>query len=401
MKNNQTLTGIPGFRAGSAACGLKSDGGLDVAVIASSSPCRAAAVFTRNLVQAAPILLCKRQLRRSGGRCQAIVVNSGNANACTGERGERDAWSMASHTARVLDIDPLHILVASTGIIGQPLPIKKVLGGIEAAAADLGDSEEHGQRAAQAIMTTDKCRKIAAQRLRRRKDQPASSVAGMAKGAGMICPKMATMLGFLATDAPAKSPTLKRILRSAVAESFNRATVDGHTSTNDMVAILSSGKVPRGATEDPAPLASAVTRVCRDLAEAMVADGEGATKVTRIRVLGAASDLAADRVARTVAGSPLVRTALYGNDPNWGRIVSAVGYCTAVRTVKGMTCKINGTLVYRDGTPAKFDAAALSKSMKSPRNEIEIKLRDGQWSGEVLTSDLTHEYVTINAEYHT
>lgn len=397
---NQTLTAVPGFRTGAATCGIKKSGKPDVALIVASAPCRAAAIFTRNLVQAAPILVCKQQIRRAGGRCQAIVVNSGNANACTGERGIRDVWTTIFHTAKLLDIDPLHVLVASTGIIGESLPMKKLLGGVEQAAADLGDTEEHGQRALQAIMTTDKFPKMAAERFGPPKG-PGYTVAGMAKGAGMICPKMATMLAFLVTDAPVRSPVLKKMLRAAADQSFNRATVDGHTSTNDMLTILSAGRIIRGQEGNPAPVQKAVNSVCRTLAESIVADGEGATKVTRIVVTGANSALAADRIVRTVAGSPLVRAALYGNDPNWGRIVSAVGYCPAVRSVARLSCRINGVRVYQDGRPTKFDAAALSNSMRQPRNLIEIGLRDGDSTAEILTSDLTHEYVTVNADYHT
>lgn len=398
MTSNKTITAA-GFQAGAAACGIKEGGKRDIALIVAERPCSVAAVYTRNLVQAAPVLVCKEQFTRNRGKCQAIVVNSGNANACTGRQGLKDARAMVKKTADILTIDPDHVLVCSTGIIGERLPMENVIGGIEDATRNLSSSQAAGLAAAEAITTTDKSSKIAARSF------PAEPtplvIAGMAKGAGMICPNMATMLGFLGAKVSAPPGVLKRVLRQAVDATFNRIFVDGHTSTNDAVILLANAKGPKLSGRMLKDFERGVAEVCGDLAEAIVADGEGATKVTTIEVRGASSAKAADEIARSIAFSALVRTALYGNDPNWGRIVSAVGYCPSTRSIDGMKCRINGTLVYRNGTPARFDAAKLSKSMASPKCHVLVELQEGKGSAWIKASDLTHEYVTINAEYHT
>jgi len=398
----ESLTWPAGFRCGSASCGLKGQGRLDVAVLVADEAVPAAAVFTRNAVQAAPIIVSKEHMRASGGLVRAVVINSGNANACTGRAGLKDAERMCAVVSRYLKCPIEQVLVASTGVIGHRLDIARVAAGIEQALSDLRNDVDAFRRFAVAITTTDRWPKFTGREVRLGGDS--CSVAGVAKGAGMICPNMATMLAFVATDAVCSPATLRSVLRQAVNRSFNRITVDGHTSTNDFVVLLASGRSRfsiSGKTEAARQFSTALEEVCLKLAGEIVRDGEGATKVVRVVVEGAASDAAAEKVARAIANSPLVRTAMYGNDPNWGRIVSAAGYSGAVRDISKLKCRINGVTVFAGGLPRRFEEAALSRKMQAGTVEICVSLQDGDGRATVLTCDLTHDYVTLNAEYHT
>lgn len=390
-----------GFACGAAAAGLKAPGRLDVAVLVSEEAVPAAAMFTTNLVQAAPVLVSKAHLKKSRGLVRAVVVNAGNANACTGQQGLRDAKEMCGQVAKFLRCPIEQVLVASTGVIGRKMAMTKVRRGIAGALKSLGTTPDHFTAFSQAICTTDRWRKVAAGTL----ELPGGTVriTGTTKGAGMIAPNMATTLAFLATDARIGAAALKQALQGAIAASYNRAMVDGHMSTNDFAVLLASGastgRVSGSAARDE--FESAVSTVCLDLASQIVRDGEGATKRTEIVVTGAKSDAIADGIARTIAMSALVRTAIFGNDPNWGRIVSAVGYAPGVKNIRKLRCRIQGVLVYRDGTPTDFDTAALSQAMKAERVTIDIELGEGKGKGFLQASDLTHDYVTINADYTT
>jgi glutamate N-acetyltransferase / amino-acid N-acetyltransferase len=397
----QDLAWPEGFSSGAGAAGLKAPGRLDVAVLVADEPVPAAAMFTTNLVQAAPVLVSKAHLKRSRGRVRAIVANAGNANACTGQQGLRDAREMCGQVAKFLRCPVEQVLVASTGVIGRKMAMTKVRRGIAAALKSLGTTPDHFAAFSQAICTTDRWRKVAGGDV----ELPGGMVriTGTTKGAGMIAPNMATTLAFLATDARIGATALKQALQGAIGASYNRAMVDGHTSTNDFAVLLASGrscgKVSGSAAREE--FESVLSTVCLDLASQIVRDGEGATKRMEIVVTGAKSDNIADGIARTIAMSALVRTAIFGNDPNWGRIVSAVGYAPGVKDIRRLRCRICDVLVYRDGTPTDFDAAALSQAMKSERVGIEVELNEGKGKGFLQASDLTYEYVKINAEYTT
>jgi glutamate N-acetyltransferase/amino-acid N-acetyltransferase len=331
-----------------------------------------------------------------------MVVNSGNANACTGAAGLRDARTMCRVTAKLLGVKEHEVLVASTGMIGRTLPMDKVLAGIERAAARLSAGAQAGRDFARAILTTDAGTKTATETysvdLSKGAGRAQGRVAGAAKGAGMIRPDMATMLAFLTTDAALPTARLRRALRDAVAPSFNAITVDGHTSTNDSVFLFSSATTgTSGNATFEKNFNAALTDVCKQLAEAIVLDGEGATKATAVTVTGARSHAAAERIARTVAESPLLRCALFASDPNWGRIVSAVGYAEGVGSVDKLACAINGTTVFHKLKPTKFDRNKVARSMRTKRVTITIDLAEGRGSYTVLTSDLTYDYIKCNA----
>ncbi len=390
-----------GFASGAAAAGLKAPGRLDVAVLVADQAVPAAAMFTTNLVQAAPVLVSKEHLKKGRGLVRAVVVNAGNANACTGQQGLRDAREMCQQVARFVRCPIEQVLVASTGVIGRKMAMPKVRKGIAAALKSLGTTQDHFAAFSQAICTTDRWRKVASSTLTLAGGPV--QITGTTKGAGMISPNMATTLAFLATDAKLGAAALKQSLQQAIAASYNRAMVDGHQSTNDFAVLLASGssgvKVSGTAAHDE--FESALSTVCLDLASQIVRDGEGATKRMEIVVTGAKSDQIADGIARTIAMSALVRTAIFGNDPNWGRIVSAVGYAPGVKDIRKLRCKIQDVLVYRDGTPTDFNAADLSNAMKSEQVLIEVELGEGHGEGFLQASDLTYEYVRINAEYTT
>ena len=383
------VTAPIGFKASGLFCGIKKLR-KDIALVVSDVPAVAAAMFTTNTVVAAPVVVDREQMAR-GGKIRAIVVNSGNANACTGERGLDDAWTMVGDTAEALGISKDEVLVSSTGVIGQYLPMDVVRPGVRAAAEHLGPD---GSGAAEAIRTTDTFAKEAA--VRCAIDGTRVTVGGMAKGSGMIAPNMATMLAFVATDAPVDAGGLPALLRDVAVGSFNAVHVDSHPSTNDSLFLLAT----RRGTQEKA-FSNALRDTCRRLAWLIARDGEGATKVTTIRVTGASSNEAAQAIGRRVAESALVRTALFGNDPNWGRFVSQVGNAKEVTSVAGLVCKVQGITVFENEAPTRFDRAEASKAMAAEDVLLELALTEGSGAGDILTSDLGYRYVEVNAEYTT
>jgi glutamate N-acetyltransferase/amino-acid N-acetyltransferase len=391
-----------GFRASAVHAGLKSKKTPDVGLLVCDTLASAAAVFTTNKVFAAPVKIGREHV--AGGRLRGVVVNSGNANACTGRQGERDAIAMCTIAARLLGCRPHDMLPSSTGIIGHLLSMDKVTAGIHAAAADLGASHEHALRFADAILTTDLTRKSAAAQMRIGKHSV--RIAGVCKGSGMIGPHMtlhATMLAYLTTDAKLPPPLLRRLLAAACDGSFNAVTVDDHMSTNDTALLLASGAsdVAISTKKEIERFAGALSEVCQSLAYQIAADGEGATKVVAIRVTTAANEKAAKAIARAIANSPLVKCAMHGNDPNWGRIVSAAGLCGVPFNADKSALTLQGTAVFRRGRPLVFDAEALSRKMNAKEVQVHLHCGLGEGSATVWTCDLSREYITINADYHT
>jgi glutamate N-acetyltransferase/amino-acid N-acetyltransferase len=394
-----------GFKAGAVHAGLKSGSAPDVGLLICDRLASAAAVFTTNKVFAAPVKVGREHV--STGKLRGVVVNAGNANACTGRRGERDAMEMCRRTAKAVGCATEEILPSSTGIIGHLLPMEKVRRGIAGAANNLGNSPDYARRFAQAILTTDTRQKSAATRFRAGDEWV--TVAGVCKGSGMIGPRLAvntpphaTMLAYLTTDAAIPPALLRKRLASAAESSFNAVTIDDHTSTNDTAAILASGLGAK--LESPRLIdsfTSALNDVCQSLAYQIAADGEGATKVVRIRVRRAKSPSDAKLIARSIANSPLVKCAMNGNDPNWGRIVSAAGLCGAAFDPDRAGLKLQNTMVFKNGRPMAFAPGRVSKSLKSKEVIVDLDCGLGKSDATVWTCDLSKEYVTINADYHT
>ena len=388
--------GVIGFTAGVASAGVK-DGAprrTDVALIVSDRPCAAAGVFTTNQVIAAPCVVTRRHLER--GNLRAIVVNSGNANACTGEQGERDAVAMAQAAGERLGCDAHEVAVASTGVIGVPLPV----GRIATAVKEMKLAAEAWPEVAKAMMTTDTKPK----NLGIDVELAAGTVhiRGVAKGAGMIHPNMATMLAFVVTDAKIAAGELQEMLEYAADESFNLISIDGDTSTNDTLLLLAngaSGIEPRG--DDLKEFAGAVRGLCETLAHEVLADGEGVTKVFEVRVTGAASAEDARRAARTITTSNLVKTAIHGADPNWGRILAAAGRSGAKVDQTRATVRIADLAVFEQGTPRTFDSDAVRRVFEKENITIGVDLGVGSESARAWGTDLSAEYVRINADYTT
>ncbi|MFD9225510.1 bifunctional glutamate N-acetyltransferase/amino-acid acetyltransferase ArgJ [Streptomyces sp. NPDC060064] len=380
-----TVTAAQGFLASGVAAGIKESGDPDLALVVNRGPSRAAAgVFTSNRVQAAPVRWSRRVL--ADGRISGVVLNSGGANACTGPAGAEDTRVMAEHTARAVGVGPDEIAVCSTGLIGVPLPMDRVMAGIDAAAGRL--SPDRGVEAAVAIRTTDSVHKTAVVA------GPGWTVGGMAKGAGMLAPGLATMLVVLTTDADVTGAALDSALREAVRTTFDRVDSDGCMSTNDTVLLLASGA--SGVAPDPDAFAEAVHSVCLDLARQLVADAEGASKEIEVEVIGAASEGDAVTVGRSVARNNLLKCALHGEDPNWGRVLSAIGTTSAVFDPDRLDVAINGVWVCRDGAAGESrDKVNLS----GRRITITIDLRSGDASAVIWTNDLTAEYVHENSAY--
>lgn len=390
-----------GYRLGAVHAGIKRNASReDVTLVVSDRPAAAAGVYTTNLVYAAPVALDRS--RTPGRGLRGVVINSGNANACTGSRGLDDARRMAEVAGRELGVAGEAMLVMSTGIIGEFLPMATVEQGIAAAAAVLGDDEQAAVTAARGMMTTDTRPKLAGGSFS--VDGTACTVFGMAKGAAMIGPKLATMLGVVITDAALEPEDAQRLLAAAAEETFNCVSVDGHMSTNDTVLFLANGAAGGGPLQGAGLEVCGRTlhAVCESLAREMADDGEGATHVMRIEVTGAAGRDAARQIARTIADSPLVKTAVHGADPNWGRIVSAAGYSGVAFDPARVVLKLNGTLLFQAGAPVPFDAAAVSASIQGNRETL-IQLAVGDGPGRILfhSSDLTADYVRLNADYHT
>ncbi|MGH2795405.1 MAG: bifunctional glutamate N-acetyltransferase/amino-acid acetyltransferase ArgJ [Actinomycetota bacterium] len=384
-----------GFRASGVAAGLKPSGRLDVGLLVSELPAAAVGVFTTNRVQAAPIAVTKRHVRR--GIARAIVVNAGNANACTGSQGIKDARAMAKEAAGLLKTKEQQILVASTGVIGVPMDMSKTRAGIAAAAAALNPGGLDELSAA--IMTTDTRPKTASAKL------PRGSLIGVAKGAGMIAPEMATMLCFLATDAPADRGVLAQALQRATAGSFNLISVDGCRSTNDCVLFLANG----AAGGDPITAEHAevhafetgVAEVCRSLARQIVEDGEGATKVVAVTVKGAVNDREAKEAALRIADSVLLRCALHGADPNWGRVLAALGTTRIPFDPNVVDVWLGGEQLAKAGIAGPGDRDKARAALLEREVEVVVDMNRGDVSTTVLTNDLSPEYIRINAEYTT
>jgi glutamate N-acetyltransferase/amino-acid N-acetyltransferase len=386
-----TLSEIAALRAAGVAAGIKASGRPDVALLVADAPIACAGIFTQNLFPAAPVVVSREHLRAVAGMIRAVVVNSGNANACTGERGLADAREMCDRVAALVGCRADEVLVCSTGVIGHALPMPKVRAGIDAAFAALSSDREAGRRFLHAIMTTDAFPKEHGAAL------AGARVAGVCKGAGMIHPDMATMLAFVATDARATPSALRSAIADVAARSFNAVHVDTHPSTNDTFLLLATGR-GEAAFER---VQREVTDVAGHLAWLIARDGEGATKVTTIQVTGARDHAAARDVADTVAHSALVRTALFGNDPNWGRFVSQVGNARSVRSVAGLRCALQGVTVFEHDAPTAFDRATLSAAMRAENLVLEIALAEGEGAAMLMTSDLGYRYVEVNAEYTT
>lgn len=389
--------GVPGYVAAGVACGIKRSGAPDLALVVSERPAAAAGLFTTNRFPGAPVIVSRRNLR--GRRAQAIVVNSGISNVATGAAGVRDAERMAVCAAAYAGTVPQLVQVASTGVIGARLPIRKIERGIRAAARDL--RPDGFRDAARAILTTDTRTKLA------RAESRTFALLGFAKGSGMIQPGMATLLAYLVTDLAVEKGFLRAALRRAVAASFNRLTIDGEMSTSDTVLLLANGAAGNrpidARSRGAAAFQKALSEVCEELVVQLAADGEGVTRLADVRVRGARTHREADQVARKVANSALVKTALFGSDPNWGRIVQAIGAAGVPLERETLSIRIAGVELLRRGVAIADPALRrrAERAMKSGRVEIAISLGRGPGRAEVLTTDLSYDYVRINSEYTT
>lgn len=391
---------VPGFRFAGVACGIKPSGKKDLSLIVSDQPATAVAAFTTNAAKAAPVLVGLERIKAR--RLQAIVVNSGNANAATGERGVRLARAMCALVGRILGIDERLVLPSSTGKIGLLPAWEQLQTGIRAACAALSPYKFWDALAG--MMTTDAFPKAAVREVA--VEGKRITVAGLAKGAGMIHPRMATMLCYVLTDAHVTPSALQRVLDQALAGSFNAISVDGDTSTNDTVVLMANGRAGnrplRGSGKDFMVFHTAVSEVCRDLARLMVKDGEGATRVVDIVVQGAKDRADADKVARTVASSLLVKTAFYGGDPNWGRIACAVGYSGAEVNPQRLEIAVGDVVISKNGIgTGPEQAQRATRIMRQPEFTVTIDLHVGRGTAHVTTSDLTVGYVRFNAGYST
>ena len=401
---NEVAAGVTypeGFVASSVRCGLKTQG-ADLALLVSDSAASVAGVFTTNRVQAACVRYSRRVVR--SGTARAVLINAGNANACNGEQGDHDNRALAEWVSRHLNIAPDAVLTASTGIIGHLLPMDKLQSGIADVVAGLDRDEQTDEGVARAIMTTDTRPKFRAADAD--SDQWVAPIrfGGMCKGAGMIAPNMATMLAFITTDARLPAPLLQEALKRAIAVSFNSVTIDGDTSTNDMCLLMASG-LGEGEISRPGPafedFVDALTRLCIGLAKEIARDGEGATKLAEIIVRNAPTFAHAHAIARTVAESPLVKTALFGNDPNWGRLLMAAGRAGVPFDPNYLDAHIGPHLVCAQGRSIDFDRDAAHDYLTNKDVQIVLDLNNGDESATVWTCDYSYDYIKINAEYHT
>jgi len=394
------VTSARGFVAATASAGIKPGTRRDdVALVFSDRPAVAAAVFTTNLVQAAPVVW-SRSVVRKGGPVRAVLLNSGNANACTGRAGTQAARRSAAALARASGIATSEILLASTGVIGVPMPVARLEAAMPALVGARAGGPRAGTAAARAIMTTDT--RVKQHAVTVRAGNFTYTVGGMAKGAGMIHPQMATMLAVLTTDAPLGRAQAARLLRPAVESSFNAITVDGDTSTNDCVFLLANsaagGRVGAGSAAEKA-LAAAIAVVCRQLAEDVASDGEGAAKLLVVRVEGARSKRDALQIARTIAASLLVKTAVHGGDPNWGRVLAAAGRAGVQLDPHALDLRIGGHLVARRGAAHATGERLAARHLRGRRVELELRLGRGPGAATAMGSDLSADYVRINAHY--
>lgn len=387
--------------AAGLASGVKRSGKPDLGLVVCPSGAKAAAVFTTNKVFAASVGVCRKHVK--SGKVYAVVVNSGNANACTGTKGFNDAVTMCGTVAEQIGCDSHQVLIASTGIIGEPMPIAKVTKGIKEAYAKTSSSANAGLDFARAIMTTDTHPKqtVATFKISGKE----VTIAATAKGAGMIGPNMATTICVITTDTAISKPLLSKALKEAIGQSLNRLTVDGHQSTNDTAMILASGSAENRPITSQCPrykkFAKELRLVCCDLAKQMALDAEGATRMFTVTVNGAATKADAAKAARAVADYDLVKCAIHGADPNWGRIICAVGSCGVKLNPEKLSCKIGDITVFRNGQPTKFDRKKASKAIGKKEHSITINLGAGKASDFCYGCDLSKDYVTINADYHT
>ncbi|MBW1851176.1 MAG: bifunctional glutamate N-acetyltransferase/amino-acid acetyltransferase ArgJ [Deltaproteobacteria bacterium] len=398
MDGTNDVASVQGFKASAVPAGLKKDNSLDMALIFSEKEATAAGVFTTNRVKAAPILLTREHI--AAGKARAIIANAGNANACTGEAGINDARRTAELVAEALGINPDEVLVSSTGVIGQTLDMKLISDAVPDLVGSL--SKTGMASAAQAIMTTDSFPKIS--QFEGRVGEHIYRIQGIAKGAGMIMPNMATMLCFIMSDIVIGTEDLKKALLTSVEESFNRITVDGDTSTNDMVLVLANGMAGNGRLTDMDfhEFINGLSQVMGELARMIVRDGEGATKVVNIRIKGAHSALDAMNAARTVANSSLVKTAFYGEDPNWGRIMAALGRAGIQIDEGNVNIFVNDIQIVSNGLGKGFEAEKkAAEQMALKEFSVTINLNQGSFQDWVISCDLTHDYVSINADYRT
>jgi glutamate N-acetyltransferase/amino-acid N-acetyltransferase len=388
-----------GFQFSAAAAGLKRGGGLDLGLVEATAGTRAAAVFTSNRVVAAPVLVGRCHLRAGGGRVRVVMVNSGNANCATGLRGLRDCLRICQRVGQELGENTARVFPSSTGVIGVPLPADRIIAALPRLLAGRRASRAALHRFARAIMTTDTRPKLASARFRYGGED--AVLTGVAKGAGMIHPQLATMLVYLFTDISARPAELRRCLRPPAARTFNRISVDGDTSTNDTVLLLASGFLDhrRPTPADRRHFAAALEAVCASLAEQIISDGEGVRHVVRLHVEGARTEAEAERVARTIANSPLVKTAWAGADPNWGRILAAVGRSGVTVNPKRVDIFLGAQQICRRGAACAFDARRAHRTLSQPRFEVRVRLGRGRAAASFLTCDLTEEYVRVNASY--
>ena len=391
------VTRAKGFRAAGIRSGIKVTGSNDLALLVSDRACRAAGAFTTNAIRASSVDWCDRRL--PGSAIRAVACNSGCANACTGVRGEKDTIAFARLAARALSVLPESVLIASTGMVGTFLPMEKIGAGLKKIVPLL--SRSSGSLFAGAIMTTDLVKKESAVMVRL--SGGPIVIGGCCKGSGMIAPNMATMLAFITTDAAIDKKRLNNIVKRCVDRTFNNLTVDGDTSTNDMTLVLANGAsgVVVRTKADALAFEQGLYAVSNDLCKKIAADGEGATKRVEIQVSGAATEEAAKRAAKAVAGSNLTKCALFGNDPNWGRIACAVGYSGAAFSREKMAIRLCGVPVFRNLQPIPFDEKKLHRLLKEKAVIIAIDLGCGDKTAVVHTCDFSYEYVKINAEYHT
>ncbi|NSL51486.1 bifunctional glutamate N-acetyltransferase/amino-acid acetyltransferase ArgJ [Calidifontibacillus erzurumensis] len=396
--NNGGITSPKGFKATGVCANIRKKDKLDVGIIISDVPASAAAVYTLNKFQAAPLKVTKESIK-SEGKIQAIICNSGNANACTGEQGEKDAYTIRKETAAKFSLPEHYVAVASTGVIGELMPMDQMLSGIK--ALEPVSSIEGGELFSKAIMTTDLVPKTTCYEIE--VDGKTVTVAGAAKGSGMIHPNMATMLGFVTTDALVESDVLQEALRSITNKTFNRITVDGDTSTNDMVLVMANGLAENETLTPAHPdwdlFYGALQKVCEDLAKAIARDGEGATKLVEVQVEGALSDEDAGKIAKSIVGSSLVKTAVHGADANWGRIIAAVGYAGVEVDPTKVDVFIGDIQMLKESQPIAFSEEDATNYLKGDEVVIKVHLHLGEGRGKAWGCDLSYDYVRINASY--
>ncbi len=398
---NNTITSPKGFLAAGLACGIKKSGRPDLALLVCPGGAKAAAVFTTNKITAAPVQVSKHHIKSR--QIYAVIVNSGNANACTGEIGIKNAIKMCAETSKQIEVDPHEVIVASTGIIGEQLPIAKITKGISKAVGKLSASPQAGTDFAEAILTTDNEPKTACRKIEI--SGKTVTITGAVKGAGMIAPNMATTLLFITTDAAITRPLLGRALKTAIGSSLNKLTIDGCQSTNDTAIILASGAAGNRPITTACPRYGKFTKallcLCDDLTRQMALDGEGATRMFKVVVSGAASGAEAAKAARAIADYPLVKCAVHGADANWGRIIVAAGSAGVKINPAKLSCRLDNIIVFKNGSPGKFDVTKANKIVSQKMHTITVDLGAGKQSDFCYGCDLSAEYVKINAHYHT